>query len=112
MKLKLLIAATLLSLALPAAADFITKEQAFEVALADMRLPQSDNGTIAFKPCAKCDYRTTRVTVETVWLINDRPVPVTKFREALRTVEDRHMTAVTVLQHVEQNRITMVSVYL
>ena len=54
MKLKLLITAALLSLALPAAADFKQVQEAYEVALSDMRLPRADGGTIAFKECAKC----------------------------------------------------------
>ena len=112
MKLKLLITAILLSLALTATADLIVREQAYEVALADMRLPQSENGTIAFKTCSDCTYKTERVTVETVWMVNDRAVPLAKFRNAVRRVEDRAMKAVTVLHHVEQDRITLVAINL
>jgi len=112
MKLKLLIAATLLGLALPAAADFTTIEQAYEVALSNIRLPQYESGTIAFKPCDSCEYRTERVTPETRYLVNGRAMPLPKFRIAVSRVSDRDAEAVTILHHLKSDRVTEVSVYL
>ena len=112
MKLKLIIIAMCLGMALPAAADYVTVEQAYEVALSDIRLPRSENGTIAYKECGSCDIRTTRVDAETRWLINGKAVSLKQFREAVSRVADREKEAVSVLRHLERNRVTAVSVYL
>lgn len=112
MKLKLIIALSMLGLALPAAADFVTIEQAYEVALSEIRLPRSENGTIAFRECATCDFQTKRVNPDTRWLLNGRPVTLQTFREAVSRVADRKNEPVTVLHHLENDRVTAVSVYL
>ena len=112
MKLKLFITSLALGLALPAAADFVTIEQAYEVALSEIRLPRSENGTIAYKECSTCNFQTKRVDPDTRWLINGRAVPLQKFREAVNRVTDRNNEAVSILHHLERNRVTAVSVYL
>jgi hypothetical protein len=112
MKLKLIIIAMCLGMALPAAADYVTIERAYEVALSDIRLPRSENGTIAYKQCGSCDISTTRVDAETRWLVNGKAVSLKKFREAVSNVADRENEAVSVLHHLERNRVTAVSVYL
>ncbi len=112
MKTKLLIAAALFSLALPAAAQFKTIQQAYEVNLSEVRLPRNENGTIAFKECDKCEYRTKRVSAETRYLLDGHSIPLAKFREAMQHVTDRKNEAVTILHHLENNRVTEVSVYL
>ena len=112
MKLKLLIAAALLSLALPAAADFKQVAEAYEVALSDVRLPRANGGTIAFKECATCEYKRIRVGSDMRYRLNGKDVTLKKFREAMATVENRDDEAVTVLHHLERNQVTAVSVYL
>lgn len=112
MRLKLFFAALMIGLALPAAADFKTIEQAYEVALSEMRLPSSEGGTIAFKECSTCDYRTKRVNADTRWLLNGKSVSLKEFRLAVSRVTDRNSEAVTVLHHLKDNRVTEVSVYL
>jgi hypothetical protein len=112
MKLKLFIIAMCLGMALPATADYVTIERAYEVALSDVRLPRSENGTIAYKECRTCEMRTTRVDVDTRWLVNGKAVSLKKFREAISHVADRDKEAVSVLHHLERNRVTAVSVYL
>jgi hypothetical protein len=112
MKRKLFIAALMLGLALPAAADYTTIQQAYECALSEVRLPRNEAGTIAYKECATCDYVTKQVDANTRWLLNGRAVPLEKFREAVDQVQDRESEAVTVLHHLERNRVTQVSVYL
>ena len=112
MKLKLFIIAMCLGLALPATADFVTAQQAYEVALSEIRLPRSENGTIAYKECSTCNFQTKRVDPDTRWLINGRAVPLQKFREAVNRVTDRNNEAVSILHHLERNRVTAVSVYL
>lgn len=112
MKLKVLIAAATLGLTMPALADYVTIEQAYEVALSELRLPRGETGTIAFKPCSTCEFYTKRVDANTRWLINGEAVSLKKFLEATDGVADREKKAVTVLHHLEKNRVTAISVYL
>ena len=112
MKLKVFITALMLGLTLPASADYVTIEQAYEVALSEVRLPRGPMGTIAFKPCSTCDMTTKRVDANTRWLINGKAVRLREFREATDQVADRKKEAVTVLHHLEKDRVTAVSVYL
>jgi biopolymer transport protein ExbD len=112
MKLKVLISVVLLSLALPAAADMRIVENAYEIALNDLRLPRAEGGTIAFKECRKCNYVRLRVAADTRYQINGKAVPLDKFREAVAEVEDPDQKAVTVLHHLKRNQVTAVSVNL
>jgi hypothetical protein len=107
-----MLAVVLLALASSAAAEIRTVQLAHEVALADLRLPQSDAGTIGFKPCDECDYQTERVSAETRWSLNGRAVSLDDFRLGLARVTERNSVYITVLCHLEQNRVTEVSVYL
>ena len=112
MKLKVFIAAALLCMAFPAAADFTTVQQAYEIALSDLRLPRNKTGTIAFKECDSCKYMTVRVGADTRYTLNGKAVPLKKFREALSVVENGDDQPVTVLRHVERNQVTAVLVNL
>ena len=112
MKLKVLITAALLSLALPVFADFKQVQEAYEIALSDLRLPRAHGGTIAFKECDTCEYRRLRVGSDMRYRLNGKDVTLKKFREAMATVEDRETEAVTVLHHLERNQVTAVSVNL
>jgi len=112
MKSKVLITAALLILALPAAADRKVVQEAYEVALSDMRLPRIEIGTIAFKECATCNYVRYRVGPDTQYQVNGKSLPLAKFREAVAHVAEPQTEAVTVMRHVERNQVTVVSVYL
>ncbi|MCG8369133.1 MAG: hypothetical protein MJA32_01320 [Proteobacteria bacterium] len=112
MKLKVSITAVLLALAFPAAADGTVVQEAYEVALSDLRLPRAEGGTIAFKECASCDYRRVPVAADTVYRVNGRKVPLAAFRLAVADVAARQDEAVTVLHHLERNQVTAVSVEL
>ena len=112
MKTKLLIALAMMTLALPAAADFTTVHVAYELALSDIRLPRNEHGTIAFKECADCEYKTKRVSANIRYLVDGRSVTLQKFRQLTDRVADRDNEAVTILHHLEDNRVTEVSVYL
>jgi biopolymer transport protein ExbD len=112
MKLKVLITAALLCLALPAAAEFKIVQDAYEIALSDLRLPRNESGTLAFKECESCDFMTVRVGADTRYQINGKAVPLKEFRAAMAKVVDRDNEAVTVLRHVKRNQVTAVSVYL
>ena len=72
----------------------------------------NDSGTIAFKECSNCSYSTKRVDGNTRWLINGKSVSLKEFRLAMSRVTERANEAVTILHHLENNRVTEVSVYL
>lgn len=112
MKLKTLIIAVALTLAAAAAADFRTVKLAHEVALTNLRLPSSESGTVGFKACADCEYRTEKVTVETLWTVNGRRMSLADFRKVIARVSQRDEVYATVLEHLEEDRVTEVSVVL
>jgi hypothetical protein len=112
MKTKLLVAAALLSVSFPTAADFETVELAYEVALSEIRLPRNHRGTIAFKKCSDCEYLTKRVSENIRYMVDGRAVTLEKFRQLTESVADRDNEAVTIMHHLEDNRVTEVSVYL
>ena len=112
MKLRLIIAAILLGLSPLAGADFKTIQQAYEARLSEVRLPRLEGGTIAFRECAQCDYRTERVSEETRWVVDGNAVSLDKFRAAVARVENRKEEAVTIVHHLEKDRVTEVSVRL
>ena len=112
MKTKIIIAALALILAVPAAAQMRLIAKGYECALSDVRLPQSPGGTIAYKPCADCDYRTNRVAPDVVWELDGRPIRLEEFRKRLSLVKDRSEQTITVQRHLEQNRVIKVSIYI
>ena len=112
MKFKVLIAAIILGLALPVAAQFRQIQEAHEVRLTDLRLPQNEVGTVAFKPCDDCPYQTKRVNANTQWVLDGKTMSLEKFRRGVHNLTDRDNTAVTVLHHLEEDRVTRVSVHI
>lgn len=112
MNIKILVTTLLLSLALPAAADSTIVQDAFEVALSDLRLPQHESGTIAFKECRSCDFVTRRVGADTRYSLNGKSVKLSHFRAALARVTERSSEAITVIHHLERNQVTAVLVNL
>jgi hypothetical protein len=110
MKFRVLIAAIILAVALPATADFKTIAEAHEVSLADLRLPQSESGTVSFKTCGECAYQTKPVGENTLWVLNGESLPLDKFRRGLLSISDREAAAVTVLHHLEKDRVIRVDV--
>lgn len=112
MKHKMLITALFLALALPAAAQFRTIAEAYEIALSDVRLPQSEVGTIAYKKCSACPYQTKRVDASTVWEINGKAMPLEKFRRTVGNVAEPREATIQVLHHLEEDRITKVWILL
>jgi len=110
MNFKVLITALILSLTIPAVAESAVIEQAYEVALSDLRLPGNAGGTLAFKECEMCDFVTLRVSAETQYRLNGKAITLDKFRLALAQIENKNEKAVTVLHHIRRNQVTAVSV--
>lgn len=99
-----------LCLAMPAAAQFTTVQKAHETVLSGIRLPASESGTLAFKPCRSCEWRTVRVNGETLWLVNRNSLTLADFRRAVDSLTDRDHRSVTVKHHLENNVITKVAI--
>lgn len=112
MKFKVLIIAALLALAMPVAAEYKVVQEAYEVALSDLRLPRAAGGTIAFKECDSCKYVRMRVGADIEFRLNGKAVPLAEFRAAVSGVAKPKEEAVTVLRHVERNQVTVISVNL
>lgn len=112
MKFKVLISTLLLSIAFAASADMRVVSQAYEVSLNDIRMPLNLAGTIEFKECDSCDYVMQRVNANTRYQLNGRSISLEEFRFAIEKVEDRKAPTVTVLHHLESDRVTMIAVNL
>ncbi len=112
MKIKAMIAALMLGLSLSAAAQITTVQLSHEVRLSDIRLPQSSGGTIGYKTCDDCAYETTRVSSYTRYTFNGQRMTLDKFRVAVSRVGDRNGIYATVLQHLEEDVVTAVTVTL
>ncbi len=116
MRLKNIIAASFLTVALTATALTATAQgrhviqEAYEVYLSDVRLPEVSTGTIRYKPCIRCDFQTTRVTAATRWQVNGEAVPFARFLQAIAALEDRDSEHLTIKHHLERDLITKVSI--
>jgi hypothetical protein len=104
--------AVLLGLAQTASAErpFPVVVKAYESDLRSLRLPGSTSGTLSFKACSECDYKTVRVSPNTRYEANGEVYPLADFRQALAALDNRSRTAVTVKHHLESNLITAVRV--
>jgi hypothetical protein len=56
-------------------------EQAYELQLGQVRLPDGANGTVVFTPCSTCTTQSLRVTQETTYTISGSPVDLLTLRE-------------------------------
>ena len=109
MHIRKLLALVLLGLSLSAAADFTTITAAYEVAVSDLRMPRNEGGTLTFKQCSDCELQTLRVSGKTRYVLNDRDVELTEFKERLAGARNE---AATVMHHLESNTITAIIVSL
>ena len=111
MNIRTVFFAFVLGLSLPAAANFELVSKAHEVSLADLRLPGSTSGTLTFKPCKECDYKTVRVTSQTQYETNRRRLELEDFRRQLDSIRNRQDVSVTVLHHLESDTIKAIRVH-
>lgn len=110
MKTRALLAAVLACLSLQAGADFRVVSEAYEVSLRDLRLPGNANGTLSFKACDTCDYRTVRVSSATQYEVNNSTLDLETFRKELEHVRSPREITATVLHHLESNTIAAVRI--
>jgi hypothetical protein len=112
MIIRKIIAALLLTVSLSAAADFVTTEEGYEVALSNMTVPVTSTGSLVFTECAECDSRMIRMTRNTRFIVNGQTVELQEFRKRVFHVRDRTKVAVTIMHHLESNTVTYVAVNL
>ena len=112
MHIRSYLALALLGLSLPAAADFSTVTQAYEVPLSELRLPGNAHGTLGFRLCSECTSQTVRVQSDTRYVLNGRTVTLGRFKSELGKIKRTRDVAATVLHHLESNVITGVKVRL
>ncbi len=111
MNIRHFIFTALLSISLPATADFTTVAEAYELTLSDVRVPATPSSGIVFKRCADCEMQVVRVTPNTEYRINDKAYPLKEFRKRVFDIRDRSNTIVGVLHHIESDVVLSVSVY-
>ena len=112
MKIKTLMAVTLLSIGQLAFGQGQVISQAYEVALSNFQAPATENGGVAFQECDDCDRMSVRVTAATRYTINGKTVRLEDFKKAVSQVRDRDEVALTVLHHLESDTIEMIDVSL
>ena len=108
MTMRTILATILVGLGLPAAAEFTTIEQAYEVPLTHFRVPASVNATVTFRECAECVEFAARVTPDTQYIVNGTPMLLTDFRKLVFTIRDRESTIFVVRRHLSSNTITAI----
>lgn len=104
-------AASLLFLA-EASAQFKTIELAHEIDLVDFVVPVTTSGVINIRVCESCKTIKSKLTPNTLFIINKQSVGLQEFRSRLAAVRDRSNRSMTVLQHLETNTVTSIAIRL
>ena len=109
----LMILALLLSFAAPAGARTIIElERAFALTLPGVKLPAADAGTVSFKTCADCVYRTHRTMAATVYQANGRSLPLLEFLSVVEGIEragTENDAVVAIFLDIATERVTRVT---
>lgn len=110
MKIKLLIAAAVVTFTLPAFADFEVVSEAYELSLVNVTVPVSQSGHLAFRECGDCETKSIRIASEARFKLNGQGVRYDKFRAAVQQIGNRRMASVTVKHHLASDTVVSVSV--
>lgn len=110
MRIKTFIIAALASLAFAASAENYIISQAYEIAVADLKLPGNTVGRVSFKDCKACAVQTVLVTTDTRYVLNNRDVSLADFKKAVGSIEDKESNIATVIHHLESDTIVAVHV--
>jgi len=96
-----------------AVAQMRTISQAHEVDPAELRLPASTTGNLAFKDCDDCDLTTLRVNARTRYEVSSEAVDLREARRALRQARrNADAPPVIVLHDLETDFATSVIIEL
>jgi hypothetical protein len=110
MRIQTTLIAVLLSLSFSVSAENHIINQAYEIALDELRLPGNVVGTVSFKDCAACETQTIRVTVDTRYILNGRDTTLDDFRKAVNTVPDKERNISTVIHNLQSDTVIAVHV--
>ncbi len=94
-----------------ALADSYIVHQAYEIAVAELRLPGNENGTVSFRDCKKCAVQTIQVTPDTRYVLNGRTVSLPAFRRAVATISNQRQNIATVIHYLESDSIVEIQVF-
>lgn len=111
MHIRLFVIALLASLSFAASADNYIINQAYEVAVSELRLPGNVVGSVSFRDCDSCEKQTVRVTTETQYLLNNRTVSLKEFKAAVNSIADKQNNIATVIHHLQSDAIVAVHVF-
>ncbi len=112
MKATTLIAALLLTLAMPAAAQLgKVNTRAYEASLSTLRLPQSDAGSVGFRACEACEYQTRLVAANVLYKINNERVKLVDLRSRMSELRQQDNSSATIVHDLATDRITEVAIW-
>lgn len=100
----------MLAISLPAAADFVLVAPAYEIRLSNFVVPVTKSGTVTFRRCNECEPQVVRMTRDTVFKVNGKPVKLKEFRQIVFQVKDRSRETIVVKHHLQSDTIVSVSV--
>ncbi len=109
MQIQKLMAVILLALSFSASADFTTVTEAYEVDVSNLTMPVNEVGTLKFKQCDDCEWQTVMVNGGTRYGLNGSDVSLNEFKGQIAGANNE---TITVMHHLESNRITAVKVRL
>ena len=111
MKIKIIITALALCMAMPAAALFEVTARAYEVSLQGFRAPDHANGGVVFRPCKQCPLKRLRVTADTQYKIKGERARLKDFRAAINAAPEPDDVSLTVKHDLKSNVIVMLDVW-
>ncbi len=111
MRIRAFVFVVLTSVSFTALAENYIVSQAYEIAVAELRLPASDDGSVTFRDCGTCIIQTIRVTPETRYLLNGRYLSLAKFRREVARIVDQRKNIATVIHHLESDLIVEIQVF-
>ena len=84
-------------------------EDAYELVLGEVSLPQRATGTVSFKPCPTCTRTSLRVTSATAYFVNGAPMGLLDFLEAAAAIRQidggNQNTAVYIFSDIQSHRV-------
>ncbi len=110
MRIQTIVIALLASMSFAASAENYIINQAYEIAVDELRLPGNIVGSVSFRDCSTCEQLTIPVTTETRYLLNNRDVSLVDFRQAVNTIADKSTNIATVIHHLQSNTIVALHV--
>lgn len=110
MKIQLTSAIAVLLLSFSVSAQFQTLQLAHEVPVSQFVVPVTQNGTLNFKSCDECEQFSARLTPQTRFIVNRKNVELKEFRAAVLGLRSRRDDTIVILQHLDSNTITSISV--